>query len=105
MRWTARYGTFEAVLKDYSILMETMEDISMTTRDDYGVKASEILHLMEKFSTLGYLVFGASESLSKTLQYKDISFQEAIAAVNLAKSFYSRIRKEEEFDRFYERVM
>lgn len=109
-RWTARHGAFEAVLKDYTILMETMEDISMTTRDDYGVKASGILHLMEKFSTLfgielGYLVFGASESLSKTLQYKDISFQEAIAAVNLAKSFYSRIRKEEEFDHFYERVV
>ena len=62
---------------------------------------------MEKFSTLfgiklGYLVFGASKSLSKTLQYKDISFQEAIAAVNLAKSFYCRITKEK-FDQFYER--
>jgi len=50
--------------------MDTMEDISMTTCNDYGVKASGILHLMEKFSTLfgiklGYLVFGASESLSK----------------------------------------
>ena len=50
--WTARHGAFEAVLKDYTILMETMEDISMTTCDDHGVKASGILHLMEEFSTL-----------------------------------------------------
>jgi len=36
-------------LKDYSILMDTMEDINMTTHDDYGTKAGGILHLMEKF--------------------------------------------------------
>jgi len=108
-RWTARHGAFEAVLKDYSTLMDTIEDINMTTHDDYGAKAGGILRLMEKFSTLfgielEYQVFGISESLSKTLKYKDISFQEAIAAVNLAKSFYKRMRKED-FNRFYERVM
>ena len=73
-----------------------MEDINVTSHDEYGVKAGGILSLMEKFSTLfgielGYLVFGATESLSNTLQGKDTSFQEAIAAVNLAKSFYKRL--------------
>lgn len=109
-RWTARHGALEAILADYSILMETMEDINVTSRDEYGVKAGGILSLMEKFSTLfgielGYLVFGAAESLSNTLQGKDTSFQEAIAAVNLAKSFYKRLRKEEEFNRFYDKVV
>lgn len=88
-RWTARHGALEAILTDYSILMETMEDINVTSHDEYGVKAGGILSSMEKFSTLlgielGYLVFGAAESLSNTLQGKDTSFQEAIAAVNLA---------------------
>ena len=50
-------------------------------------------------------VFGAAESLSNTLQGKDTSFQEAIAAVNLAKSFYKTIPKEEEFNHFYDRVL
>ena len=109
-RWTARHGAFEAVLKDYSILMETMEEVSETSHDEYGVKAKRILTLMEKFSTffgieLGYLVFGAAESLSRTLQYKEITFQEAMVAVTLAKSFYKRIRKEEDYNRFYDRIV
>jgi len=29
-----------------------MEDINITTHNDYGAKAGGILHLMEKFSTL-----------------------------------------------------
>ena len=106
-RWTARHSALEAILADYSILMETMEDINVTSHDECGVKAGGILSLMEKFSTmfgieLGYL---AAESLSNTLQGKDISFQEAIAAVNLAKSFYKRLRKEEEFNLFYDKVV
>jgi len=109
-RWTARHGAFEAVLKDYPILMETMEEISETSHDEYGVKAKGILALMEKFSTyfgieLGFLVFGAAETLSNTLQGKDTSFQEAMSAVTLAKSFYKRIRKEEEYNRFYNRIV
>ncbi|XP_065914462.1 zinc finger MYM-type protein 1-like [Dysidea avara] len=109
-RWTARHGAFEAVLKDYSILMETMEENSETSHDEYGVKAKGILTLMEKFSTffgieLGYLIFGPAEALSNTLQCKDTSFQEAMAAVTLAKSFYKRIRKEEECNRFYDRIV
>ena len=83
-----------------------MEEVSETSHDEYGVKAKGILTLMEKFSTffgieLGYLILGAAESLSRTLQYKEITFQEVMAAVTLAKSFYKRIRKEEEYNRFY----
>ena len=85
--------------------METMKDINVTSHDEYGVKAGGILSSMEKFSTLlgielDYLVFGAAESLSNTLQGKDTSVQEAIATVNLAKSFYKRLWREEEFNRF-----
>ena len=50
--WTARTGTVEAVLKDYSILMETMKEINHTTHDEYGLKAGGILSLLEKFDML-----------------------------------------------------
>ena len=59
---------------------------------------------LEKFSTLfglqlGYLVFGAAETFSNTLQGKDTSIQEAVAAVNLAHiNFYKCQRKEEAFN-------
>ena len=54
---------------------------------------------------LGYLVFGASESLSKSLQAKDTSLQEALAAVNSCKSFYRRQRTNEAFNHFYDDVV
>lgn len=79
-RWTARHGAIEAILKDYSILMETMEEIHQTSRDEYGLKAAGILASLEKFSILfglelGYLVFGAPETLSNTLQGKIRQFR------------------------------
>ena len=64
-RWTARHVAIEAVLKDYEILMETMEEINFTTHDEYGMKAGGILASMQKFQTyfglqLAYTLFGAS---------------------------------------------
>ena len=50
-------------------------------------------------------MFGTSESLSRTLQTKDTSLQEALAAVNLCKSFYRRQRTDEAFNRFYDEVV
>ena len=74
-RWTARTGAIEAVLKDYSVLMETLEEVNRTTRDEYGLKAGGLLAALDKFQTLfglkrGHLIFGASETLSKSLQGK-----------------------------------
>jgi hypothetical protein len=102
-RWTARTTAIEAVLKDYSILMDAMEEINHSTHDEYGLKAKGILTAMEKFDTLfglklGYLLFGAAEEVSKCLQAKDISLQEALSAVNLASGFYKRQRTDEAFD-------
>ena len=41
-RWTARHVAIEAVLKDYKILLETLEEINQTTHDEYGMKAGGI---------------------------------------------------------------
>ena len=48
-RWTARHGAIEAILKDYSILMETMEEINHISHDEHGLKAAGILASLEKF--------------------------------------------------------
>ena len=109
-RWTARTSAIEAVLKDYPILMETMTEINNTTHDEYGLKAAGILASLEKFSTLfglklGYILFAAAEQVSKSLQAKDTTLQEALSSVNLAASFYRRQRTVEAFDRFYDDVV
>ena len=66
MLHNCRTIAIEAVLKDYAILIDVMEEINRTTHDDNGLKARGVLVALEKFETLfwlkfGYLVFGAAE--------------------------------------------
>ena len=106
-RWTARTAAIDAILKDYSVLMETMEEIHATTHDEYGLKASGCLHSLEKFNTLfglrlAHILFGATEEVSLLLQRKDIAIQEALSGVDTAKAYFKRLRSDEEFVRFYD---
>jgi hypothetical protein len=108
-RWTAQTAAIEAVLKDYSILIDAMQEIQDSTRDEYGLKANGMTAL-EKFDTLfglklSYLLFGAAEDVSRCLQAKDLSVQEALSAVNLASRFYRRQRTDESLDKFYDGVL
>ena len=90
-RWTARTSAIDAVLK----LMETMSEVNATTRDEYGLKAGGILAALEKFSTLfglrlAFLLLATAEEVSKGLQAKDTTLQQALASIDLASSFYRR---------------
>ena len=52
-----------------------------------------------------YILFGASESLSRGLQAKDLSLQEVLSAVNLAKSFYERQGNDQAFKSCYDKAV
>ena len=109
-RWTARTSAIEAVLKDYSTLMETMEEIHCTTHDENGLKARGVLSALGQFDTLfglnlAYTVFGAAEETSKCLQAKDTSLQEGLSSISLTAAFYRRQRMEGAFDLFYDRMV
>ena len=87
-----------------------MDEINLTTHDECGMKAGGILASMQKFQTyfgpqLAYTLFGTSESLSRSLQAKDRSMQEAVSAVNLAKDFYKRQRTEQTFNFCYDKAV
>ncbi len=61
--------------------METLEEVNHTTRNEYGLKVGGLLAALDKFQTLfglklGHLIFGASETLSKSLQGKNTSVQQ-----------------------------
>lgn len=106
-RWTARTGAIDAILKDYDLLLETLEEIHQSTHDEYGMKAGGLQQCLEKFNTffclrLCHLLFSTSEQLSLTLQKREISLQDACTAVEAAKSFYQRIRSESNFNRLYD---
>ena len=85
-----------------------MDEIRVTTRDEYCLRANGLLYTLELFDTffglrLGYHLFGAAENVSLTLQRKNISLQDAFSAVETAKSFYKRMQSEEEFSQFYQK--
>ena len=106
-RWTARTVAIDAVLKDYSVLMDTLEEISLTTHDEYGMKASGYLQSLQKFNTLFglklvHILFCAAEQVSLVLQKKSISISDALAAVNAAIGYYNRLMSEEEFNCFFD---
>ena len=72
-RWTVRTGGIDAIDKDYAVVMDTMEELNRTTRDEHGLKASGVHAALQKFETLfglklGHLLFGPAEEVSKTLQ-------------------------------------
>lgn len=95
-------------IKDYSILIDVMEEIHETTHDEYGLKA--LLTSLEKFETflglkLAFLLFEASEDVSKSLQAKNTTLQEAMTSVKLASEFYKRQRSDEAFNLFYVGVL
>ncbi len=72
-RWTVRTEAIGAVLIHYVTVIEAMEEVHRTTRDDYGLKAAGVLAALEKFEIffnlkLGYLLFSTAEETSKVLQ-------------------------------------
>ena len=105
-----RTEAISAVIEQYAVIMETMEEVNLTTHDEYGLKAGGILATLEKFESLfglklGHLLFNAAESTSTVLQAKNTSIQETLAYVNAAQSFYKRQRQDEAFNRFFENVV
>ena len=65
---------------------------------------------MEKFSTffglkLSHLIFSGTEQLSLTLQYKDITIQEATMAAEVAVQYLIRQRTDAQFEYFYTSVV
>ena len=45
-------AAFNAVLEDYVVLQQTMEEISDTTHDEYGQKTNEVLSSLDKFDSV-----------------------------------------------------
>ncbi|KAI8487209.1 tRNA selenocysteine 1-associated protein 1 [Branchiostoma belcheri] len=82
-------------------------DVKSTTRKEYGLKPGGVFTALETFNTLfalrlSHRLFSAAEEVSKSLQRKDLSVQEAVTCVNTLKSFYRRQRTDASFDAFYD---
>ena len=62
----------DAIHQNYCVHIETLEEIHVTTRDEYGLKARGFLHSLESFSTLlglqlSHKLFSVAEQVSLVL--------------------------------------
>ena len=81
-RWTVRNSSITSIMKNYRILMVTLEEIQLR-HDEYAAKASGLLNKMEQFNTyfglkLAHKIFSPTEQFSTNLQAVDIAIQEAL---------------------------
>ena len=108
-RWTVRTGAIDAVLKNYLVIQQTLEEIREESSGDISSKSSGLISLMDKFDMyfglkLSHIVFVAIEQLATTLQAKDVNAQICTGAVNATKSFLQRQRDDSAFTSFFDSV-
>ena len=109
-RWTVRTEAIDSILKNYSVLRQTLFDINEHQHDDNGITAGGIADLMGNFRIfwglkLSHLIFSAAEQLSISVQGKDTSAQEAQRACKAAREYYKRLRKQVEYDSFFDEAV
>ena len=97
--------SIDAVIKDYIVLIETLEEIQSTIHNEYYLIAGDLLHSLQTFNTLfglrlAHLPVNAAEQVSLTLQKKGIVPKYTVFAVDAAEAYYQCIGAETEFDRF-----
>ena len=108
-RWTVRHSAIESILKNYQILMSSL-DIIQQGHDEYAAKGKCLLAQMESFDTfislkLAYLIFAAAEQFSINLQAKDTTVAEGIRGACLphySLSHYTSLRSDASFTTFYQ---
>jgi len=103
-RWTVSNVAIDSVIKNYPALLEAFERIS--NESHYGRRTNGVLTMLEKFSVyfglkLSFLVFSATEQVSRALQAQNTTVQEALSAVKMAEAFFQRHRDDCTFDRVY----
>ena len=83
-----------------------MEEINLTTRGEYGLKAGGLLNSLQTFCilfglSLSNVLFTKAEEVSRVLQAKDTCLQDALKPICLLKCFYQSQRNESAFVQFY----
>ena len=81
-RWTVRHSSITSILKNYRILMATLEQIQVGY-DEYAAKASGLLNKMKQFNTyfglkLAHKIFAPIEQFSTNLKAIDVTVQRSI---------------------------
>ena len=105
-RWTVRTAALKAVLENWSVLCSELEIIQLESSGEPSRKACGLLAMMDKFSVyfglrVSHLLFSAAEEVSKSLQRKEFSAQEAYLSICQLHTFLDRQRSSTVFEEFF----
>ena len=110
-RWTVRAASLQSVIDNWKPLQELWQE-SLDTKLDPEVKSRIIgvKYQMGTFSyflgvSLGSLIFGHSDNLSRTLQHAHMSAVEGQTVANMSVKTLQTMRSDTQFDLFWAKVI
>ena len=108
-RWTICTAASKSILSNYSVISAEFERVSQGNYVEAAKKACGLLAMMDKFSVyfglkLAHIIFAATE-VSKVLQKKDITAQDALLAVKQVVCYLTTQRTEASYSSFYTTVV
>ena len=110
-RWTVRADSLQSVVDNYSVLQELFENCQNIVKDTevksriIGVSAQMTQFRFLFGIMLGQLLLQHTDNLSKALQLSDISAAEGQVLASMCTDTLQKLRSNEKFDDFWDRVM
>ena len=103
-------AAIKSILSNYSVISAEFERVSQGNYVEAARKACGLLAMMDKFSVyfglkLAHIIFAATEEVSKVLQKKDITAQDALVAVKQVVCYLMAQRTEASFSSIYTTVV
>ncbi|CAF3099825.1 unnamed protein product [Rotaria socialis] len=107
-RWTRRAESYNSLLNNYELVQEVLYTL-IEEKGAPGIKANGLHEQMNRFYLffglkLGYLLFSATEKLSRIIQSSSCCLQDILSSAESLMLYFERIRDDINFKSFYTKL-
>ncbi|CAM4816274.1 unnamed protein product [Rotaria magnacalcarata] len=108
-RWTMRAESYNSLLINYELVQEALSTL-IEEIGGPGIKANGLHEQINKFYfffrlKLGYLLFSATEKLSRIIQSSSCGLQDVLSSAESLIRYFERIRDDINFKSFYTKIL
>ncbi|CAM4821133.1 unnamed protein product [Rotaria magnacalcarata] len=108
-RWTICAESYNSLLNNYELVQEALYTL-IEEKDGPGIEANGLHEQMNKFYfffrlKLGYLIFSATETLSRIIQSSSCCLQDVLSSTKSLIRYFERIRDDTNFKSFYTKIL
>ena len=105
-RWSVRAVSVSSVLRNYSVIMEALEEIAATKHDDSATRARGFLRTLERFETLlalrqAQLIFGIIDDSNVALQCPSLTLSSAKSIGDATEKQLTGKRSDDKFHELF----